>query len=124
MTLRSLCLAAALAAAWPAGHASGSVWTARDLGVTATEAGCVARSVEIMRDFANLFGAGALSQGQWMVALDGIRGDEVHALITCNHDGQNTRATLVIWSAADTFTRLFAADRLRQLWDAAARRTR
>jgi hypothetical protein len=100
-----------------AAPASAAVWTARDLGVTDTEAACIDTAQSSMETFANLFGAGSLSRGQWLVALDGISGKPVHALITCTHDGQHTRGTLVIWSEADTFTRLFAADRLSQLWD-------
>ena len=77
-------------------------------------------AIKSMETFANLFGADALSQGRWLVALDGIQGEAVHALITCTHDSHRARATLVIWSDADTFTRLFAADRLVQLWEETA----
>ena len=110
------CLAAALFAA---PQASAAVWTARDLGSMATEAACMETAMQSMEAFANFFGAEALSRGDWLVALDGIQGKPVHALITCTHDSHRTRATLVIWSAEDTFTRLFAADHLRQLWDEA-----
>jgi hypothetical protein len=96
-----------------------AVWTARDLGTTETEQACIANAVRSMESFANFFGAGGLSRGDWLVALDGIQGKPVHALITCTHDSHRTRATLVIWSAENTFTRLFVADRIRQLWDEA-----
>lgn len=112
--LRTLLLGVLLAVL-PVAAAS-SVWTARDLGVIDTEAGCVATARRSMETFANLFGATALSSGRWMVALDGIDGQPVHAIITCTHDGRFTRATLVIWSERDTLSRLLAADRLDRLW--------
>jgi hypothetical protein len=118
------CGACLLAALLAAPQASAAVWTARDLGSMATEAACMETAMQSMEAFANFFGAEALSRGDWLVALDGIQGKPVHALITCTHDAHRTRATLVIWSAENTFTRLFAADRLRQLWDEAAEAAR
>ena len=121
MSVRKIvCLAVGLWAA-PAGAV---VWTARDLGTIATEQACVETAVEVFRTYANLFGADDLRRGGWMVALDALNRQPVHALVTCTHDGRLTRSTLVLWSEADTMARLLAADRLAQMWDAQTAKAR
>jgi hypothetical protein len=106
----------ALGLALPAA-ADAPAWTARDLGSIATEAGCVETAVRALQTYATLFRAADLRRGPWMVALDGLDGQAMHALITCTVDGFQTRATLVIFSQRDGFGRLLAADRIAGFWN-------
>lgn len=112
---RTPALLVALSIALPA-SAETPAWTARDLGSIATEAACVETAVQSFETYATLFRAADLRRGPWMVALDGLEGQAMHALITCTVDGFETRATLVIWSARDSFARLLAADRIAGFW--------
>lgn len=96
--------------------AEAPAWTARDLGSIATEARCVETAVQAFRTYATLFRAADLRRGPWMVALDGLEGQPMHALITCTVDGFQTRATLVLFSQRDGFARLLAADRIAGFW--------
>lgn len=112
---RPAALLLALGLALPAA-AQAATWTARDLGSVATEADCVETAAASLETYATLFRAAALRRGPWMVALDGLEGQAMHALITCTIDGFETRATLVIFSQRDSFARLLAADRIAGFW--------